>query len=62
MSQRTIDVSRPTVPSGWKNLLLAPLQLLALAWSVGFVFLAVLVPIGLVIAGLLKLGRVILGS
>jgi hypothetical protein len=57
-----IDVSRPIVRSGWKDLLLAPLELLALAWSVPFLVLAVLAPIGLVIAGALKLARAILGT
>jgi hypothetical protein len=39
--------------------LLVPLELLAVAWSVGFVVLLLMVPIGLALAGFLWVGRAI---
>jgi hypothetical protein len=57
-----IDVSRPVVPWSWKDLFLAPVELLALAWSVPVLILLVLVPFGLLIAGSLWLVRVMFGS
>ena len=56
-----VDVSRPVTPWSWSALLLAPIELLALAWSVPFLMLLVLLPIGLVVASALWLGRRILG-
>ncbi len=57
-----IDVGRPVVLWSWKDVVLAPVELLALAWSVPVLVLLVLVPFGLVIAGLLWLGRLMFGS
>jgi hypothetical protein len=56
-----VDVSRPAAPWSWKARLLLPIQLLAVAWSVPFLILLVLLPIGLAIASALWLGRRILG-
>jgi hypothetical protein len=42
--------------------LLAPVELLALAWGVPLLVLLALLPFGLVIAGAIRLGRMILGS
>ena len=41
---------------------LAPLELLALAWGVPLLVLLALLPFGLVSAGAVRLGRMILGS
>jgi hypothetical protein len=54
------DVSRPSTPWSWSSVLLAPLELLAVAWSVPVVILLIAAPIGLVIAALLGLGRLML--
>ena len=56
-----VDVSRPEMPWSWSALFLAPIELLALAWSVPFLVLLVLLPIGLTVASALWLGRRILG-
>ena len=55
-----IDVGRPVVPWRWTSIVLAPIELLALAWSVPFVILLVMVPIGLGIASVLWVARLIL--
>jgi hypothetical protein len=55
-----VDVSRPSTPWSWKSVLLAPLELLMVAWSVPIVILLIAAPIGLVIAALLGLGRLML--
>ena len=57
-----IDISRPVVPWSWRDVFLAPVELLALAWAVPLLVLLVLLPFGLVIAGAVWLGRMILGS
>jgi len=57
-----INISRPDVPSGWRDVLLAPVELLALAWGLPLLVLLALLPFGLVIAGAIRLGRMILGS
>jgi hypothetical protein len=57
-----IDVSRPVVPWSWRDVFLAPVGLLALAWGVPFLVLLALLPFGLVIAGAVRLGRMLLGS
>ena len=57
-----IDVSRPVVPWSWRDVFLAPMELLALAWTVPLLVLLALLPFGLVIAGAVWLGRMILGS
>jgi hypothetical protein len=48
-------------PWSWKALFLAPIELLALAWTIPFLILLVLLPIGLAVASALWLGRRILG-
>ena len=52
-----VDVSRPSTPWSWRAVLLAPLELLVVAWSVPVVILLIAAPIGLTIAALLWLGR-----
>jgi hypothetical protein len=55
-----VDVSRPVTPWRRTNVLLAPLEALALAWSVPFLILLVMVPLGLALASALWFGRLIL--
>jgi hypothetical protein len=55
-----VDVSRPVHSLRWTTLLVAPLELVAVAWSVPLVMLAVMVPVGLSLASLLWLGRQII--
>jgi hypothetical protein len=57
-----INISRPVVPWRWRDVFLSPLELLALTWSVPLLVLLALLPFGLVIAGAVRLGRMILGS
>ena len=52
-----VDVSRPSTPWSWRSVLLAPLELLAVTWSVPIVILLIAAPIGLAIATLIWLGR-----
>lgn len=56
-----IDVSRPITPWRWTQLVLAPVELLALVWSVPFVVLVVMLPVGLTLAAAVWLGRFIVG-
>lgn len=56
-----IDVSRPIAPWRWTQLVLAPVELLALVWSVPFVALLVMLPIGLTLMAAVWLGRFIVG-
>ena len=55
-----IDVSRPEIPMRWTSALMAPVELLALAWSVPVMILMIAAPIGLVLAGLLWVARAVL--
>jgi hypothetical protein len=57
-----LDVTRPVTPWRWTSVLLAPVELVALAWSVPVLMLLVMVPIGLTLAGALWVGRLILRS
>jgi hypothetical protein len=57
-----LNISRAVVPWSWRDVLLAPVELLALAWGVPLLVLLALLPFGLVIAGAIRLGRMILGS
>ena len=57
-----IDVSRSVAPRSWRDLFLVPVELLALAWGVPLLVLLALLPFGLVIAGAVRLARVIFGS
>jgi hypothetical protein len=52
-----VDVSRPSPPWSWRSVLLAPFELLVVAWSVPVVILLIAAPIGLALAALLWLGR-----
>ena len=52
-----VDVSRPSPPWSWRSMVLAPLELLVVAWSVPVVILLIAAPIGLAIAAFLWLGR-----
>jgi hypothetical protein len=54
-----VDVSRPSPPWSWRSVLLAPLELLVVAWSVPVVILLIAAPIGLGIAVVLWLGRLV---
>ena len=56
-----LDVSRPVNPRRWTTILLAPIELLALAWGAGLVILLIMAPIGIAVASALWLSRVILG-
>ena len=55
-----VNVSRPATPWRWRSILLVPIELLALAWSVPVFVLLIMVPIGLVLASGLWLGRLAL--
>ena len=56
-SSQVVDVSRPSTPWSWRAVLVAPLELLVVAWSVPVVILLIAAPIGLAIAALLWVGR-----
>jgi hypothetical protein len=56
----TKDVSRPYIPWGWTSILLAPLELLMLASAVPAVVMLVMLPVGLALAGILWVSRVLL--
>ena len=45
-----IDVSRPVPPRRWTAMAMAPVELLALAWSAPLVILMLMLPIGLAVA------------
>ena len=57
-----INVSRPLVPWNWRDVIMAPMQVLALAWGLPFLVFIALLPFGLLIAGAVRLGRMILGN
>ena len=57
-----IDVSRPVTPLRWSSLILAPIELLALAWSVPVLVLLLMVPVGLALAGAYRVGRFVFGN
>lgn len=52
-----VDVSRPVQPWRWTSVLAAPLELVALTWSVPLVMLAGMASVGLAMTSLLWLGR-----
>ena len=54
-----IDVSRPTPPRSWKAGILAPFELLSIAWMVPFVVLLLMLPFGLALAAAVWLARLI---
>jgi hypothetical protein len=54
-----VDVSRPAAPRRWTAAVMAPLELLAIAWTTPLVILLVMLPIGLVVALALWLVRLI---
>jgi len=55
-----VDVSRRVVSWRWQSVLVAPVELLVLTWSVAGLILLVLAPLGLLLAGALWLGRLAL--
>lgn len=54
-----VDASRPIEPWRWTSVLLAPLELLAVAWTLPVIILLIMVPLGLGLVGALWLGRLI---
>ena len=56
-----VDVSRPVQPWSWTRVFLAPLELLAVVWSVPFIILLVSIPAVLVVALIYQLGRLVVG-
>lgn len=56
-----VDVGRPMIPWRWPSILLLPVELLALVWSVPFLILLIIVPIGFAVATALWVGRRIFG-
>jgi hypothetical protein len=56
-----IDVSRPVAPFHWSSLVLAPIELLALAWSVPVIIMLLMAPVGLAIAIAFWVGRFVFG-
>lgn len=55
-----VDVSRPVLPRRWTSVPLAPVELLAVAWSVPLVILLVGIPIALAVALVNWAGRLLL--
>jgi hypothetical protein len=51
-----LDVSRPVQSWRWTSVPVAPLELVVVAWSVPFMMLGVMVPVGLALSSLLWLG------
>ena len=56
-----IDVSRPVPPFRWSSLVLAPIELLALAWSVPVLISLLMLPVGLALAAAFWVGRFVFG-
>ena len=56
------DVSRPITPFRWSSLVQAPIELLALAWSVPVLVMLLMLPIGLALAGALWVSRFVFGQ
>ena len=56
-----IDVSRPVTPWRWQSSLQAPIELLALAWGIPLIILLLIVPVGLAVAGVLWVVRLVAG-
>ena len=54
-----IDVSRPEQPRSWKAGILAPFELLGIAWTVPFLVLLLMLPFGLALAAATWLARLI---
>ena len=57
-----VDVSRPDVPWRWTGVLAAPLEGLALAWSIPFVVLLCGLPLVLLVALIHWVGRLALNQ
>lgn len=53
----TVDVSRRAMPWRWTTVLLAPVELLALVWSIPIAIALAMVPIGLAVAAALWVVR-----
>ena len=56
-----VDVSRPATPWRWQSSLQAPIELLALAWGIPLIILLLIAPVGLALAGVLWVGRLVAG-
>jgi hypothetical protein len=56
-----VHVGRPDTPWRWQSSLLAPFELLALAWSVPVLVLLLMAPVGLALSGALWVARLIFG-
>jgi hypothetical protein len=54
-----VGVNRQVQPWSWTTLFLAPVELLALAWSVPLAILVIMLPVGLAVSGVIWLGRLI---
>jgi len=54
-----MNVSRPETPWRWRDMFLAPLELLTLAWATPLLIFAITLPIGLAAAAAVWIGRMI---
>ena len=54
-----INVSRPETPRSWRGLLMAPIELLAVAWTTPLLIFAITLPVGLAAAAAVWIGRMI---
>ena len=54
-----INVSRPVAPRRWTAMAMAPFELLAVAWTAPLVILLLMLPIGLAVALVLWVIRLI---
>ena len=54
-----INVSRPEAPQSWSGLLMAPIELLAVAWTTPLLIFAMTLPVGLAAAAAVWIGRMI---
>jgi hypothetical protein len=45
-----IDVSRPVTPRRWTAMVMAPVELLAVAWTAPLIILLLMLPIGIAVA------------
>jgi hypothetical protein len=55
-----IDVSRPVAPRRWTAMVMAPVELLAVAWTAPLVILLLMLPIGIAVALAVWVARSIL--
>ena len=57
-----IDVSRPLVTWTWRDAFLAPVELFAVAWGLPLLVFLALLPFGLLVAGVVRIGRMFWGN